>query len=332
MNFTVFDQISLGIIFFISLIVLYEDIRWRRIRNIWVLAAFASGTGLLAVAYLHGVADPIYLAMVLLNTAFAFVAGFVIWRVGFWSAGDSKLFLAFSFVLPLHYYWKTYLYFFPSFVLLINSFVLFLIFLIIKSFFLFAQTFALSFTQKTCAPNSMGVWLMQCRESLRKGVGNPQKMNRFLVNQSVSLMISTLIYVLFSIVLSRQRFRFGIFFLYYIVFLSINVLLNYYTEHYARSKIPVGDLKPRCNLSDHVIEQLKIDQALMRSLGTLRAEGITADQVRLIKDYCVARQAQEIEIMNTVSFSQWIIGGALATIAFKGNLVQLIASLFYTPI
>lgn len=328
MNFTLFDQISLGIIFFISSIVLYEDIRWRRIRNIWVLTAFVLGTGLLGAAYMEGAIDLIYLVTMLLNTAFSFVAGFVIWRIGFWSAGDSKLFVAFSFVLPLQYYWKTYLYFFPSFVLLINSFVLFLIFLIIKSVFLLVKAFVLSFKNKTCSLKNIPTYLTQGREMSLELVRDLQKMNRFLVNLLVRLTISTLIYVLFSMILAKQSFRLGIFLVYYMVFLLINALLNYYTEHYTKLKIPVDDLKLRCNLSDRVIEQLKTDQALMRGLGTLGAEGVTADQVRLIKDYFVARQTQEIEIMNTVSFSQWIIGGALASIAFKGNLIQLIASLF----
>lgn len=327
MNFTLFDQISLGIISFISLIVLYEDIRWRRIRNIWVLTAFVLGTGLLGAAYMKGAIDLIYLVTMLLNTAFSFVAGFVIWRIGFWSAGDSKLFVAFSFVLPLQYYWKTYLYFFPSFVLLINSFVLFLIFLIIKSVFLLVKAFVLSFKNKTCSFKNIPTYLTQGREMFFELVRDLPKMNRFLVNLLAKLIVGILTYVLFFVILAKQSFRPWVFLAYSAAFLLINALLNYYTEHYARSKIPVGDLKLRCNLSDQVIEQLKTDQALMRGLGTLGAEGLTADQVRLIKDYFVARRAQEIEIMNTVSFSQWIIGGALATIAFKGNLIQLITIL-----
>jgi hypothetical protein len=328
MNFALFDQICLGIIFSISPVIIYEDIRWRHIRNLWILALFLLGAGLLAVAYMRGAIDLIYLTGVLLNTAFAFVAGFVIWRLGFWPAGDSKLFVVFSFLLPLQYYWKTYLYFFPSFVLLINSFVLFLIFLLVKAILLLAQTFVLSFKNKTWSLGKMPTWLMQGRGMLCEVVGNSQKRNRFLVNLLFSLTISTLIYVLFSIILTKQSFHPGRFLIYYMVFLLMSILLDYYTDHYAKLKIPVANLKPCCNLSDGVIEQLQTDQALMRNLGTLRAEGITADQARLIKDYFLVREVREIEIMNTIPFSPWIVGGVLTTIAFKGNLVQLITSLF----
>lgn len=328
MNFPLFKYFTLSIVLAISLIVLWEDIQMNKIRNVWILSAFGLGSALLGAAYMGGTIDFIYLVEVLLNTAFAFVAGFVIWRIGFWPAGDSKLFVVFSFLLPLQYYWKTYLYFFPSFVLLINSFVLFLIFLIIKSVFLLAKDFVLSFKDKTCSLKNIPTYLMQGREILLELVRNHPKMNRFLANLLVSLTTSTLIYVLFSMILVKQSFHLGIFLVYSMVFLLINALLNYYTEHYAKLKISVGDLKLCCNLSERVIEQLKTDQALMRSLGTLRAEGVTADQARLIKDYFVARQVWEIEIMNTIPFSPWIIGGVFATIAFKGNLIQLIANLF----
>ena len=80
-------------------------------------------------------------------------------------------------------------------------------------------------------------------------------------------------------------------------------MLNYYTEHYAKLKIPVGDLKPRCNLSDGGYGTAESRSRLMRNLGALRAEGVTADQARLIKNYFLARQAQEIEIMHTIPFA-----------------------------
>src|SRR3989338_950678 len=219
MNFSLFNYSSLGIILVMSLIVLWEDIQTNKIRNVWILSALGLGSVLLVMTYMKGAIDLVYLAGVLLNTAFAFVTGFVIWRIGFWPAGDSKLFVAFSFLLPLQYYWKTYLYFFPSFVLLINSFVLFLTFLVIKSIFLLAKAFVLSFKNKTYSLKNMPARLRQCGEMLREVVRSPQKMNRFLVNLLVGLAISTLGYVLFSIISAKQNFHLGIFLVYYAVFL-----------------------------------------------------------------------------------------------------------------
>ena len=328
MTFDLYNYISLGLILTTGLIVLWEDMQTNKIRNVWILCLFGLGGVFLGLAYIRGVIDLIYVVTVVLNTAFSFVAGFVIWRLGFWSAGDSKLFTAFSFVLPLHYYWKTYLYFFPSFVLLINAFVLFLIFLVLKSLFLMGRALTVSLKGKRCSLENMRTSRAQGTETFCAYVGNFSNVKRVFGNLSAKLTIGLLVYVLFFVILARQSFHPGLFLAYSAVFLSLNALLSYYAKYHTRLRIPVGDLKPRCNLSDQTLAQLRADPTLMRNLGTLRAEGITADQARLIKDYFVVREVHEIEIMNTIPFSPWIVGGVLTTIAFKGNLVQLITSLF----
>jgi len=77
----------------------------------------------------------IYLKTVLINFLIAVIVGFLMWYFSAWSAGDAKLFLVFALLLPLEYYHKTFLPFFPSFVLLVNIFMPIFIFLSIKALF-----------------------------------------------------------------------------------------------------------------------------------------------------------------------------------------------------
>ena len=66
----------------------------------------------------------------LLALAFAFV--FIIWKIGMWSTGDAKLFLAYVALLPLSVYSNGYINYFPSLTLFINTFVPMAIFFILK--------------------------------------------------------------------------------------------------------------------------------------------------------------------------------------------------------
>lgn len=63
-----------------------------------------------------------YLGQVLENTLLALITGYALWKMELWSAGDSKLFLLFSFLLPLNFYSFSYISHFPAFNLLINIF------------------------------------------------------------------------------------------------------------------------------------------------------------------------------------------------------------------
>jgi hypothetical protein len=71
----------------------------------------------------------------MLNVIFSLLAGMMIWFAGLWSAGGAKLFLGYSFIIPLSIYSWGYVTGFPSLTLLINTFVpvfLYYFFLIMK--------------------------------------------------------------------------------------------------------------------------------------------------------------------------------------------------------
>jgi len=161
----IFNIIFLPFVIFLGLITTYEDIRYGKVRNKWILLGLFWGLGIILFFLLwYFIASPvtrffyfeiinqpadspapvftvslIYLSRVFLNAVIALIIAFLMWRGGGWAAGDAKLFFIYSLLIPLGYYWKSYLPLFPSFSLLINIFIPIFIYLLIKAFFYFVK-------------------------------------------------------------------------------------------------------------------------------------------------------------------------------------------------
>ena len=153
----VISILFLPLLFFIGLITSWEDFHYGKVRNKWIILGLIYGVAvLIGLFFWNFIAEPVshfyyanikhlatddpwpiftvqasYFGQVILNSFLALLLGFLLWKYGLLAAGDAKLFFIFSLLLPLKYYWKSYLFYFPSFALFINIFlpVLFYIFL-----------------------------------------------------------------------------------------------------------------------------------------------------------------------------------------------------------
>lgn len=154
-----FDFLFLPVIFFIGLITSYQDFKEGKIKNKWIILGLVWGLGIyilfliwaLAVPYLSQIYSkqftfilPSYILKVFINSVIALIIGYLLWYFNLWSAGDAKLFFVFSLLLPLKYYWRTSLPYFPSFALLINIFIPLLLFLMGQNLFYFLKTISTS--------------------------------------------------------------------------------------------------------------------------------------------------------------------------------------------
>ena len=111
-------------VFLISLLGLgtsFTDIKEGRIPNILVLPAVVAG-------FILAVLSQVDLFLFASNAIIAFAFGFVLYLSRMWSAGDSKLFLAFAVLFPLAAFPKNFV-FFPAFSIILNSFIPAFIFL-----------------------------------------------------------------------------------------------------------------------------------------------------------------------------------------------------------
>jgi hypothetical protein len=110
-----------------GIITSYEDIKIGKIRNRWIALALAYAAAAYALLilyyYLTSVINLHYIIELATNLLFAVAVGFGLWYAGVWTAGDGKLFIAFTALLPLSVFSLGYQPWIPSITLLTNTFV-----------------------------------------------------------------------------------------------------------------------------------------------------------------------------------------------------------------
>ncbi|HLD87400.1 MAG TPA: hypothetical protein VJB12_05030 [Candidatus Nanoarchaeia archaeon] len=111
----------------------YGDLTHGKIKNKWIAYALLYSLAALVVAiivlYLQGKpVSMIYVMRYAINLLFAALAGILLWRMGLWSAGDGKLFIAYAALIPLSLYSAASATYFPSFLILAYTFVPIMIF------------------------------------------------------------------------------------------------------------------------------------------------------------------------------------------------------------
>jgi len=155
----IFNVLFLPVLFFIGIITSYEDFKYGKVKNKWILLGLIWGLVIIFFFVIwYFIASPVtrfyyfnilqlpdnsqvsvftvnidYLGSVILNAVIALVVAFLMWRFNAWAAGDAKLFIVYSMLTPLTYYWKSYLSYFPSFILLINIFIPIFLYLLVRS-------------------------------------------------------------------------------------------------------------------------------------------------------------------------------------------------------
>jgi hypothetical protein len=123
----------------LGLITSYQDIKFGKIRNKWIILALVyvilTYAVLIMFYSLKGTISPTYLAELGTNFIFTIMVGFGLWYFRIWTAGDGKLFIAYSALLPLSVYSNGYQKWIPSFTLLSNIFIPSLVIIIFLMFF-----------------------------------------------------------------------------------------------------------------------------------------------------------------------------------------------------
>lgn len=126
-------ETTINILFLIPLgligsICSYTDLKYGKISNKWVGAGFIYGLTLFLLLFLYdriffqNTDNITFLSESLLNGVLALLAGYALWHLKLWSAGDGKLFALYALLVPLGFYSNVYVSYFPSFNLLINLF------------------------------------------------------------------------------------------------------------------------------------------------------------------------------------------------------------------
>lgn len=136
----VYSIIFFPVFFFIGLITSYEDFRFFKIKNKWILVGLIYSLSVYLFTWiLYGLgARNSYLLWHFdkwcVNLVVSSLVAYSLWHFKMWGAGDAKLFICYSSLIPIGQYSRIYFnYYFASFLLLLSIFFPATAFLLLKS-------------------------------------------------------------------------------------------------------------------------------------------------------------------------------------------------------
>ncbi len=316
----IFNYLFFLLIFVVSVVAIKEDIKNKKIKNIRILDGLIAGVVLFVLGYLLGVFSLQYFGMIFFNVAVSMVVVYAFWSLNFWPAGDAKLFVLFSFLLPLNSYIKNYFPIFPSFALLVNIFVVAFIFLVFCAVFYFLRELF---------GGNIKIWQQLNGDNMKElFVSARKKMKKELVLRIAKSFLMISFFMIPSIyyggfgnmdILDMVRRSF----LSLIIGAVIFYIVNKYIEDTQDYEILVQDLKEGMCLSIKTINNF-FSRELIDALGSLRADGLNQEQVALVCNFMFIQGNKKMLVQKHVPFAPWIILGVIVTILLKGSVMQLI--------
>jgi len=97
-------MLFLPLILLLGIVTSYDDIKHGKIRNRYIIYALVASVIVNSILFFAGLIDFSYIIRLSATVLFALIIGFFIWYIGYWSAGDAKLFTAFTALIPLTAY------------------------------------------------------------------------------------------------------------------------------------------------------------------------------------------------------------------------------------
>ena len=357
----------LAAIILIGLFTSYEDIKEGKIRNKYIILALIytllAYVFIITIYYFGGV--PIraeYFIEFIINGVIALLVGFLLWYSRVWTAGDGKLFFAYSLLVPLSAYSFGYIKYFPSLVILINTFLPIFIFLFVGLLLKTTRQQKVDSAKKILSLNNIisliiSLFVFSWVTNLFPLAGIPK--NYFTV--IIFLFIITLfferilhfgqikIYALFFIL--RLIFDKGVYsldFLAYFLKLSgLFVIIRYFIielghEMFSK-KFRIEELKPKMILAENIYKEggryKKEKQIIISFKSSMKSllkaekreyltdfspEGLKEEDIDIIRKLKSEKKLDfsEIKIQQSMPFAPFMFLGVVLTIFFKGNVVN----------
>lgn len=356
--------IFLPAILLLGIITSYEDIKFGKIKNKYIIAAllYTLVAYIILILFFYFKSIPIrvsYLSDLGINFIIALVLGYFLWYAKLWSAADGKLFIAYSALVPLTAYSNSYIRYFPSLTLLVNTFVPFFIF----AFFVFlVKIKRLGEGLKKVKKKELYLlflnifWVLWIPKLLSFfGV----KLD-FLSSLVIIIVLATGLQMLFRekalwaalfLCILRLCFDKTVFtlsflkqFLIFILLISIIFFCLKSSSIIFTKTIKISGLKPGMILAEDIYKEKgkykkeeialkgkeimfkRKKELLIRSL----AEGLTLRDIRKIQRLYKEKKLSlsVIKIHQTLPFAPFIFAGALLTLIAKGSFLLLFRLIF----
>ena len=345
----------LPMILFLGIVTSYEDIKYCKIRNKWIFLAILYSIIVNIILFSMNSFDTNYLIKFSINCLLSLIVGFVIWHLNLWTAGDAKLFFAFTALIPLY---KPHSYFF-FLTFLSNTFVPIAIFFLLYAVFKTSYRTKLFNFKKTFNLKAMFnlvififgfVWLV-------KLIFNLLKLRSNIV---LSLIAIFLIYYFIERILKFEAFYISLllsiarlvfdnsvysfkfvreFLILILLFLIIRIFLFSMSSEFFSKQVKFRELKEGM-IPAETIFQFKgrhfkkpkifsfFDAARAKNPGkplfNSHAKGLSKKEINYLKSIQKKLPFGTLRIQSTIPFAQFLFLGALLTIIFQGIFLKIL--------
>jgi Flp pilus assembly protein protease CpaA len=340
----------------LGIITSYTDIKEGKIRNKHLIIISVLGLFLYIIFFFIKQISLQFIFLTLVNLGIGALIGIFLWFLGFWSAGDAKLFSVYLLIIPLIFYKiKTYTYLFLLLNVIIPVTVYYICVLLFKTTFHQKRIILLKYVSPRYLINTFLIifsigWLAQLLLNLIRIPSN------FLLSMFLVMILDLLI---------RKIWRFPIIFCYILVsitriafhhqeILNPSFLLNFlffslgymilrsfiFDASFQIYSTPMNtkDLKPGMILAENVITQKdkktgnigqKVSlQGLFTSMQIQNknfllnqsVEGLTQKNIETMKK----NNIDSIKIQQTIPFAPFMFAGALIICLFGLDIVNII--------
>lgn len=332
----------------LGIITSYEDVKFGKIRNLWVASAIVLSFFIYLILFLNKQVSAGEIYLTIINFLIAIVFSFVLWNFKFWSAGDGKLFIAFCALIPAGLYSMPFVNFFPSFNMFVNAIVLFFVYLIVKNIFIVShKKIKKAFYENLINFHVVLISIFSV-SWIAKLVGGSLNLENifysFVLYAAVYAVVNLLItktlshfkikkikpiHIYLVLILFRAIFDLkGMINLNFIISIIVSAVLysfllrtiyNFISENVVKNtsflKLKEGDII--CN-----------KEGKTEKFSTPQPEGLTAKEVKKIKAFCKKNGIKTVPVAETTPFAPAMFAGVITTLVF-GNIANLIYLLGY---
>ncbi len=352
-------------IFFLGIVTSYDDVKAGKIRNKWVACALAYSFAVLSLLvlsmYLSDVPVSIeYINAYAINLGFSLFAGLFIWSAGLWSAGDAKLFLAFSALIPLTVYRFVNFEYFPSFVILVNSFIPIFVFFFVKIFMSTNSREKIESVKKSLDPHSIlssvitVLGISAVISALIELLNIPSNVfvnlffifvayyvmdrifGRDLLKAMAALFIITMAFS-YGNVMTLQFMQFFLIMLFSFVFIRyfiLNLAFDAFTTPVYIEKLMPGMLPAEIvrKAGKKYVKVSNIQYSIIPDFGKGRSKGIFGNRGLTKKDISMLNRlhssgkfdSHQLRVHDNIPFAPIIFMGVLLTLVFNGSVFSLL--------
>jgi len=350
----------LPMILFLGIVTSYEDLRYGKIKNKWIMLALIYSIIINAVLLSLNYYDSRYLIRFLINGLLSLIIGFIIWYSNLWTAGDAKLFFAYSLLVPSTIFTKGNFQYFTFMDILINAFVPISFFYFISAIFKTSINTKIQHLKAAINPKIVSIvllyafgfsWALRMLFDFLK-----LETNNFLISIILIILYMTLsrlaeakaayIFLLTSILrlfLDSSAISYGSIKFLFLISISI-VLFRYFVmnlgdEEFTKS-VPIKSLKRGMLPAEIIFWHKKkfIKRKLIRqtffskynrkikgkSIFNVKPEGLTSREVKFIKN--IKMPFKRLRVYQTSGFAIYLFMGVLITIILNGNILTFVAN------